>query len=43
MNPGSEQPHSVLAPKWQLETISDTSVSCEGLGGRRAEAEGPLE
>lgn len=43
MNSGTEQRHSVLAPKQQLETISDPSVTCEGLGGRRAEAEGTLE
>lgn len=32
MSPGSEEPHSVLAPKWQLETISDPSVTHVGLG-----------
>lgn len=28
-----------LAPKWQLETISDLSVTHVGLGRRRAEVE----
>lgn len=37
---GSEQPHSGLAPKWWLETISDPSVTRVGLGSRRAEVEG---